>query len=306
MAAVEKYTIRELEKLISNGHKFRLFKPFLFNGAVLLNVEKVLNDKDIMRLDGKVFGPIEVVQAVEHNTDNKIRNAIAENCIKILKTDPLFNPDKTHHLDFTKRKETEKFINAIIKENALLAQKLLNIYHFSKKLFIHSIHVAVISVVIELGLQQKQKIHNALRIEELLSSALLHDLGFLKLPKEMVEIKRREYDEKQNELYHTYPMHSKLIAEDMAGALRKKSILIIEQHQERLLGNGFPKGLKKDEIDPLALIIGLADEFDLLYMKETAIHDKPASELMSRISRSSKFFGTDVVDSFYTWFRYLK
>ena len=306
MAALEKYTLRELENLIKSGRKFRLFKPFMYNGQVMLNIEKVLNEKDLMRLDGKVFGPIEVVPAVEHNTDNKLRTAIAENCIKILKTSPLFYANDSHHLDYTKRKETEKLFDAIIKGNAHLAQKMLEIYQRSKKLFLHSVKVAVIAVVIDLGLQQKRKIHNALRSEELITGALLHDVGFLKLPAEMLEKKRLDYNDQEKSLYKTYPAKGKELAEELGDTIRAKTLDIIAQHQERLPGTGFPFGLKNKDIEELALIVGLADEFDLIYSRETAIHTKSASEIMSRISRSGKFFGHDIVDSFYTWFRYLK
>ena len=92
----------------------------------------------------------------------------------------------------------------------------------------------------------------------------------------------------------------------MGDAYRKKSIELVALHQERLPGNGFPKGLKGKDIPELALIIGLADDFDLMVSKESLFHNKEASEIMSRLSRSGKIYGADVIDSFYTCFRYLK
>jgi len=81
---------------------------------------------------------------------------------------------------------------------------------------------------------------------------------------------------------------------------------VIYQHQERLTGQGFPQRLKGNKIEEMALIIGLADEFDLLISKETAEHQRSVSEAMSRFSRYGQIIGNDIVDSFYTWFRYLK
>ncbi|HBD94773.1 MAG: hypothetical protein A2015_09235 [Spirochaetes bacterium GWF1_31_7] len=305
MASLEKYTLRELEGLIREGKKFRLFKPFMYNGQMLLNIEKVLTESDIMRLDKKVFGPIEVVPAVEHNTNSQIRNAIAENFLKILKTTPLFSGEK-HHLDFTVRKECEKIIDGVIKGNAHLAQKLLEIYQSSKKLFIHSVNVSLISIVIEIGLQTKRKIHNALALEELFTASALHDIGMLSLPKEMLEKKRHEYTDDEKSHYRFYPQKSRDVLESMGDAIRKKSLEIVIQHQERLPGTGFPKGLKGKEIDEMALIIGLADDFDLMISKEAFDHTKEIAEIMSRFSRSGNIYSSDVIDSFYTWFRYLK
>jgi len=306
MAAVVKHTLHDLNKLVKDGHKYKLFKPFFLNGQILLNIEKVLTEKDLFRLEGKVFGPIEVIPAVEHSTNSKIRGVIAENMIKILKTSPTFNQDDKQHIDYSKRKECEKLINGIIKENAHLAEKLLDIYKYSKKLFIHSVKVGIIAVVIEIGRQQKQKIHNALLIEELFTAALLHDLGFMKLPKEMIEKKRYEFTADEKELYKNYPNYGQELALEMGDSIRKRSADVIAQHQERLPGNGFPKQLKDDKIDQLALIIALADDFELLLSKESAKHNKSGSELLSRISRSGHIYGSDIVDSFYTWFRYLK
>ena len=131
MSALEKYTLRELENLIKEGKKYRLFKPFMYNGQMLLNIEKILTETDIVRMDRKVFGPIEVVPAVEHNTNSQIRNAISDNFIKILKTAPLFSGEK-HHLDFTMRKECEKSLTALSKGMHILRIKMLEIYQSSK------------------------------------------------------------------------------------------------------------------------------------------------------------------------------
>lgn len=306
MAATEKYTLRELETLIKTGKKYRLFKPFMYNGQIFLNIEKILTESDVLRMERKVFGPIEVVPAIEHYTNSQIRNAIAENCIKILKTSSLFQPNENHHLDFTKRKQCEKFIDAIIKENAHLAQKMLEIYQYSKKLFIHSVNVSIISMVIAAGLQEKRKEHNALALEELFTAAALHDVGFLELPKELIEKRRIDYTPGEISIYKTYPERGKEMIEVLGDSFRKRTLDIIYQHQERLPGTGFPRGLKGNSIDELALIVGLADDFDLFLSKEISNHNKGASEIMSRLSRSGGIYGSNIIDSFYTWFRYLK
>jgi len=63
LSNVEKFTLRELESKIKEGEKYRLFRPFMYNGQTLFNIEKILTEKDMLRLDGKIFGPIEVVTA---------------------------------------------------------------------------------------------------------------------------------------------------------------------------------------------------------------------------------------------------
>ena len=306
MSNVEKFTLRELESKIKEGEKYRLFRPFMYNGQTLFNIEKILTEKDMLRLDGKIFGPIEVVSAVEYNSDDKSRNVIIDECVRILKTDRLFHLDDVHHLKFEKRKECEKLFDGIINGNLHLADKITELYNFSKKLFEHSVRVTILSVIIDLGVQEKKKAHNGLRSEEILTGALLHDIAFLTFPESMVEKRRFEYNDSEKALYMTYPTVGKQIVTEMGSSIRSKSIDIVYQHQERLQGNGFPQKLKGNKIEELALIVGFADEFDLMVSKESIDHQKSFSEIMSRFSVYGRIMGQDIIDSFYTWFRYLR
>jgi HD-GYP domain-containing protein (c-di-GMP phosphodiesterase class II) len=303
---IENYTLKELETLIKDGKKYRLFKPFIYNNQILINIEKVLTSKDVFKLDGKIFGQIQVLRAVEHDTDEKIRKAIIMNAVNILKTSTRFKVSETQHLDFNKRKECEKLLSSIIDSMPHLVQQLLKIYQFSKKLFIHSIHVGIISTIIDLGIQEKRKHSDGLRSEELLVGSLLHSVGMLLLPKILLEKRKIEYSKEEQDLYKNYPEYGRKIVNDLHDNIRKRSITIIHQHQEKLDGTGYPEELKGKSIDELALIVGLACEFELLMANETSATQKSSSEIMSRIARLGHVYGKEAVDSLYIWFRYLK
>ncbi len=302
---VEKFKLNELIELINSGNTYRLFKPFYYKDQILINIEKILTIKDLEKLEGKIHRPIEVVSTVDHNTTDKIRKSIAANSIKILKTSKIFKLNDTHHLDYEKRKECEKLLISIINGNPHLAKYLLIIYQHSKKLFIHSIRVGIIATIIDLGIQEKKSHYDGLRSEIVLTGALLHDIGFLKLPKIMSEKKRLLYDETEINLYKKYPSIGNKILIELGDNFRQLSLLIIQQHREKLTGEGFPIGLKKEDIHELSLIVGLADDFDLMASNET-VNEKTHSQIMSKISRMHKTYGEKIVDSFYTWFRYLK
>ena len=303
---IERYTLNELKDLIQDGEIYRLFKPFFYQGQILLNIEKILTLKDIYKLEDKIYGELQVVSTVSHDTDSKSRKLIITNSIKILKSSSLFNKDEIHHLNFKKRNECEKLLTGIIDGKPHLANQLIKLFKYSKKLFIHTINVGIISSVIDLGIQEKNKHHDGLQSEILLTAALLHDIGFLKFPKSMIEKKRFEYNEEEKKLYKTYPLESKKIALSMGDNIRQRTINIICQHQERLTGEGFPQELQKNDIDELALIVGLADDFDLMILNEISSSQKSSSDIMSKISRMGDIFGPHIVDSFYTCFRYLK
>jgi len=303
---VQRRTLKELEQFIKEGKAFNLFKPFFYKGQILINVEKLLTLNDLSKLEGKIFGPIEVVETVEHDADHNIRKIVVDNILKILKSSKRFVVDEVHHLDVKKRKECENIIVGIIKNKPHLAQLLVKLYKFSKKYFVHSVHVGIISIIIDLGMQEKRKFHDGLRSETLLTASLLHDIGILEFPAGFFDKKILDMNEKEMHLYQKYPIASSKIALKYGGNLRKETVKIILQHKERLTGDGFPYQFKKDDIEETALIVGLADEFDLLLMGELSNTKREPSEIMSRLSKMSKVYGSDVVDSFYTWFRYLK
>ena len=258
---------------------------------------------DINKIEGKIFTPIEVVSTVISDANSKLRKSIIENAIKILKTSKLFNVDEKHHLDFEKRKECEKIISGVIDGNHIIAHLLINVYKHSKKLFIHSINVGIISLIIDLALQEIEKHHDGLRSEIVLTGGLLHDIGFIGLHSTLVNKLRIDYDGKEEKIYKTYPDAGKKMLIKYKNNVRSEVIKIIYQHQERLNGSGFPNELH--DIYELALIIGLADEFDLTISGEITNTQKSPQEIMSKISKMSNAFGENIINSFYRSFRYL-
>lgn len=125
----------------------------------------------------------------------------------------------------------------------------------------HAERVAAMSVKIfeTLGLRGEQK-------EELFIGALLHDIGKLALPDDILK-SDTSLTPCQRKLVNTHPERGAHICE---GVHRLKSALdIISQHHERLDGSGYPSGLKEKDIDFLAQIVGVADVFDALTSKRS-------------------------------------
>ena len=139
----------------------------------------------------------------------------------------------------------------------------------------HAERVAAISVRIfeELGLRGEQK-------EKLFVGALLHDIGKLALPDEILKSDTHLSDA-QRKVVNLHPERGSHICE---GVHRLKSALpIIAQHHERLDGSGYPLGLKEKDIDFLAQIVGVADVFDALTSKRSyrnAMSFKKAFEVL--------------------------
>lgn len=98
------------------------------------------------------------------------------------------------------------------------------------------------------------------RVENLFIASILHDIGKINIPEEVLKKPDKLTDE-EFELVKKHPG-------DGAAMLRKTAYAdladIVEQHHERVNGRGYPFGLKGDEILVEAKIIGVCDTFDAM------------------------------------------
>lgn len=134
--------------------------------------------------------------------------------------------------------------------NLLATTKILENYVFS-----HSVNVSIYAcqLAIENGLPLKN-------IEEIGLGAMLHDLGKLYVPSEIINKPGRLTDEEFAQI--------KAHCEFGFDTLRKVHEIPLPvahcalQHHERLDGSGYPRGLIDEEIHKYAKIISVADVFD--------------------------------------------
>ena len=132
----------------------------------------------------------------------------------------------------------------------------------SSFLVTNAVNVAVYAILISstLGLPRERQ-------KELGLAALLHDIGKVRVPDEIL-YKKESLTEEETEVLRKSPSDSF----EILNALGEKYQYLAYcglQLNERLDGSGYPQGLKNDEIDAYAQIISLLD----LY--ETLTHDQP-------------------------------
>jgi len=94
------------------------------------------------------------------------------------------------------------------------------------------------------------------QVEGIYMTAILHDIGKISVPAEVLN-KPGRLTEIERNMFRTHPQvgHDILKRIDFPWPLAK----IVLQHHERMDGSGYPKGLKGDEILLEAKIIGVAD-----------------------------------------------
>jgi HD-GYP domain-containing protein (c-di-GMP phosphodiesterase class II) len=105
------------------------------------------------------------------------------------------------------------------------------------------------------------------KIHNIVSGALLHDIGMLRLSKGITE-KRGGLSDAELEQIKSHPLHtSKIVTGELFGP--KEVNLIALQHHERWDGNGYPDQLSGEAIDIGARIVSIADAFEAMVSKKS-------------------------------------
>jgi cyclic di-GMP phosphodiesterase len=97
------------------------------------------------------------------------------------------------------------------------------------------------------------------------AAGLLHDIGMVGLPKEIVSKKRTEMNGDEKKLYMSHPVQGEIILKEIE--FLKPISILIRSHHEQVNGRGYPDGLKGEEIPLLSMIISGASIYDSLVKK---------------------------------------
>jgi HD-GYP domain-containing protein (c-di-GMP phosphodiesterase class II) len=128
-------------------------------------------------------------------------------------------------------------------------------------------------------------------------AALLHDVGMFRIPDQILNKAGRLSGDEINLIKR----HPEFAVEIMApfAATYPKMIKAVYEHQERANGQGYPRGIKGDEICDYAQIIGICDSYEA--MTHHRPHKKPllqADSIKELISSKSNLFEPRITKMF--------
>jgi putative nucleotidyltransferase with HDIG domain len=112
-----------------------------------------------------------------------------------------------------------------------------------------------LSVGAALGLNAQQR-------RNLEFGALLHDVGKVAIPKQIIN-KPGKLDPHEWTIVKTHTVEGQKMLDRVGGFMREVG-LIVRSHHERWDGRGYPDGLAGEAISPLARIVAVADAFDAM------------------------------------------
>ncbi len=153
----------------------------------------------------------------------------------------------------------------------------------------HSVNVALYSSIIGLSLKYDEK-----SLEELALAGLLHDLGKMQIPGEILNKEGRLTQEEYQIMKSHAQISYDMIKErwDIAPSV-KVAVLF---HHENVDGSGYPKGITSDEMTDYTKIIHAADVFDALLSKRPYKNPYSAYEVSEyMMGACGIMFDTDIV-----------
>lgn len=121
----------------------------------------------------------------------------------------------------------------------------------------HSINVFICSVKIGMALGYHRR-----QLVELGIAALLHDIGMAKVPEEITK-KTNKLSNKELNALKKHPIYGHEIIMKLGKEYERLAEVVLQEH-EREQGQGYPEGIKGDEIHEYAKIIGVADVYEAL------------------------------------------
>lgn len=133
---------------------------------------------------------------------------------------------------------------------------LNNVRSVDDSIYAHCINVAIISRIIGHWLKL-----NAHDLDQLTLAGLLHDIGKVPIPEEVLNKPGKLTDE-EFAMIKSHPKlgYDVLKSQNIDPRIKKATLM----HHERCDGSGYPSHLEEDLIEEFALIIGIADVYDAM------------------------------------------
>jgi HD-GYP domain-containing protein (c-di-GMP phosphodiesterase class II) len=166
---------------------------------------------------------------------------------------------------------------------------LTQMRRFQNDLFTHAVNVCVLSLVV--GALEGFS-HD---VSELGLGALLHDIGQVRLPRNLIR-KTDPLTDQERRLLEQHPALGAAIldqAKDIPTTVRH----IVMEHHERLNGTGYPLQSRGDDISSLSQIVAITDVYDAMITGRCGVIQRPIDVLRQLyLDANAGAFDRDLVE----------
>ena len=258
--------------LLSVGVKLR---PFYIERIKELGILSVYIDDDISK-------NVIIEESISEKTRQMSKHAVKE------MTEGYCREGKTYS------KSIMNSVNSVIEDILSNKDVLINVAEISandNNIYSHSVNVCVLSTIIGTHMG-----YNMLKLKELAISAMLHDIGKIKIlndKKLLAQFKTEVELNEYIEIMHPKVGYDFLGEQNIWSAYVKVTALM---HHERSDGSGYPLKLKYDEINEIAKIVAICDVFENLITGRQNQEAKPVYEVIEYlVGMSNIYFDAEMV-----------
>ena len=255
------------------------------DGRVLLREGVVLTEAFLTRITGLQIYSIYISDEYSDIIiDDVIKPELRQNAIKAIK-ETFYSFEKyslySNNTNFNEKKFAKEkkayfesigglskdIIDEIISKKNIMIN-LVDIKSMDNYTYQHSVNVAIISLVLGVQLQLNQN-----ELYTLCMGALIHDIGKVLIPKEIILKPGPLTDEE----FNIIKQHTTKGYDYLKGCLdiSAPARIVALQHHEKMNGGGYPDNIKNKSINRFARIVAIADVYDAL------TSDRPYRKAMS-------------------------
>ncbi len=256
---IELYTSFLYEDMVLNGDLFTE------SGEKIANAKEPLSLELINSLKAKGIKKVYYTKKVEKKQIN-VPEIIKQ---ETLEKGYLTSQEIANNIEKKKplpKKEIEAVVDGFIHDISVAKpEAVLNIMElkeYDEYTYTHSVNVSLISILFASFLNWESE-----RIRNLGTGAMLHDMGKLLVPKEIIN-KNGKLTENEYELVKKHTIYGYELVKAQKEFNEVVQIIPL-LHHECYDGSGYPFGLSGEKIDEAAQIVSIADTFDAIITKRS-------------------------------------
>lgn len=266
---------------------------FSKDGKVLLKLGTLISDEiiTIFKSLGISFVYIEDTNLDDIN-DDKIFHELKQNSFEKLPV--IFNSLTGGDTSSIKNTMDVFYMlfDYIISKDGIVNNSLFDVKTYDNYTYVHCIDTAIMSIFLGTALNLDK--HS---LRELGIASLLHDIGKIKIPNDIINKKTPLTNEEFDEI-KKHTIYGKEILSNYS-IISENILKGIAEHHERVDGKGYPYGLCENEISYIAKIVSLCDVFTAVSAQRSyrdKFNPKEAYELIT--SSCNANFDAEIVNVF--------
>jgi HD-GYP domain-containing protein (c-di-GMP phosphodiesterase class II) len=228
---------------------------YSYEGIVLLAADVSLTKEYIDSIKKLSINGVYIKDDISKEIE--IRNIISEKLrIEAVKSISLMYTDTSKLILNRIEMIVERILGEVLSNRSLMVN-MIDIKSFDDYIFTHAVHVAILSLIIGISLNLDSK-----QLKRLTMGALLHDIGKVFIPKEILNKDEDITDEEKVILKKHPELGYKYIKKYYS--FPPTAYIGILQHHERYDGNGYPDQKSGDGISIFGRIICICNVYDNL------------------------------------------